>query len=202
MAEYHLQSPLSPDAVRALKIGDSVFLDGIIFGIRDATLIRIFDHGQAPPADIHGASLLHTAPNVRKVGDRYEPVCIGTTTSMRMDRFTEPLLEQYGIRAILGKGGLSAHSVSLMQRYGACYLAIVGGAASLQTTQIEEIEAVYWEDLMPECLWQIRYQGLGPLTVAIDSHGNNLYGDVDRQVNDRRQQLYAQLGIAGKTDGA
>ena len=202
MAEYHLQTPLSLDAVRELKIGDSVFLDGIIFGIRDATLIRIFDHEQAPPADISGASLLHTAPNVRKVGEHYEPVCIGTTTSMRMDRFTGPLLEQYGIRAILGKGGLSQDSVRLMQHYGACYLAIVGGAASLQTTQIEEIEAVYWEDLMPECLWQIRYKGLGPLTVAIDSHGNNLYGDVNNQVNNKRQRLYAQLGITKKTDGA
>ena len=71
-----------------------------------------------------------------------------------------------------------------------------------QQTPEEEIEAVYWEDLMPECLWQIRYKGLGPLTVAIDSHGNNLYGDVNNQVNNKRQRLYAQLGITKKTDGA
>jgi L(+)-tartrate dehydratase beta subunit len=196
MAEHHLPSPLSPQAVRSLKVGDTVYLDGIIFGIRDATLIRIFDKGQKPPANIQGATLLHTAPNVRKAGDGYEPVCIGTTTSMRMDRFTGPLLERYSIRAILGKGGLSQTSVSLMQKYGACYLAVVGGAASLQTTQIEEIEEVYWEDLMPECLWQIRYKGLGPLTVAIDSHGNNLYGDVISEVERRRQKLYARLDIS------
>jgi L(+)-tartrate dehydratase beta subunit len=196
MTEHRLQSPLSHEAVLNLKMGDTVFLDGIIFGIRDATLIRIFDEGQAPPASLQGATLLHTAPNVRKVGDRYEPVCIGTTTSMRMDRFTRPLLERYGIRAILGKGGLSQTSVNLMQEYGACYLAVVGGAASLQTTQIEEIEEVYWEDLMPECLWQIRYRGLGPLTVAIDAHGNNLYGDVLGQAEMRRQQLYQKLGIS------
>jgi len=196
MAEHHLESPLSLGAVRSLKVGDTVYLDGIVFGIRDATLIRIFDQGREPPTDIHGATLLHTAPNVRKIRDQYEPISIGTTTSMRMDRFTEPLLERYRIRAILGKGGLSQASVELMQKHGACYLAVVGGAASLQTTQIEEIEKVYWKDLMPECLWQIRYKGLGPLTVAIDAHGNNLYGDVISEVERRRQKLYEALGIS------
>ena len=196
MTEHHLQSPLSLDAVRSLKAGDSVFLDGIVFGIRDATLIRIFDQHVQPPVSLDGATLLHTAPNVRKVGERYEPICIGTTTSMRMDRFTGPLLERYGIRAILGKGGLSQASVRLMEEYGACYLGIVGGAASLQTTQIEEIEEVYWEDLMPECLWKIRYKGLGPLTVAIDAHGNNLYAEVNSRVEQRREELYRMLGVS------
>ncbi|MGQ9584958.1 MAG: FumA C-terminus/TtdB family hydratase beta subunit [Anaerolineae bacterium] len=196
MTEHLLQSPLSREAVLSLRAGDLVYLDGIVFGIRDATLIRIFDRGMEPPVSLQGASLLHTAPSVRKVGDRYEPICIGTTTSMRMDRFTGPLLERYGIRAILGKGGLSEASVRLMEQHGACYLAIVGGAASLQTTQIEEIEAVYWEDLMPECLWKIRYKGLGPLTVGIDAHGNSLYAEVSRQVEERRLELYERLGVA------
>jgi L(+)-tartrate dehydratase beta subunit len=196
VGEHHLESPLSLEAVRSLKVGDTVYLDGIVFGIRDATLIRIFDQGREPPTNIRGATLLHTAPNVRKVGDRYEPISIGTTTSMRMDRFTGPLLERYSIKAVLGKGGLSQTSVELMQEYGACYLAVVGGAASLQTTQIEEIEEVYWEDLMPECLWQIRYKGLGPLTVAIDAHGHNQYGDVISEVEGHRQKLYEGLGIS------
>ena len=115
---------------------------------------------------------------------------------MRMDRFTGPLVERYQIRAILGKGGLSQTSVQLMQEHGACYLGIVGGAASLQTTQIEEIEEVFWEDLMPECLWKIRYHGLGPLTVAIDAHGNNLYADVLQGVAERQGELYRALGIS------
>jgi len=196
MAEYHLQSPLSLDAVCSLKVGDSVFLDGTVLGIRDATLIRMFDQNVEPPISLLGATLLHTAPNVSKVKDRYEPVCIGTTTSMRMDRFTEPLLERWHIRAIIGKGGLSHASARLMQRHGACYLAIVGGAASLQTTQIDRIEQVYWEDLMPECLWVLCYAGLGPLTVAIDATGNNLYAEVEKQVEMNRQRLYQMLGIS------
>ena len=141
-----------------------------MIGIRDRTQIRIFDQGVTPPLDLTGAFLLHTAPNVRKVGEgRYEKLCIGTTTSARMVRFTEPLGRDYGVRAICGKGGLPDEAIEPMRRCGMVYFAIVGGAAALETTQIEEIEEVYWEELMPECLWKFRVKDFGPLTVAIDS---------------------------------
>lgn len=195
MAEYRLTTPLSEAQVRGLRAGDSVTLDGVVFGARDGTLIRIFDQGQEPPVDLSGAVCLHTAPNVKKVGDRYEPLSVGTTTSMRMDRFTGPLLERYGVRAIIGKGGLSAESLRHFQRFGGVYLAITGGAAALETTQIEAIEAVWWEDLMPECLWKFRVRGLGPLTVAMDSHGGNLYADVLGEAQRRLTDIYARLGI-------
>jgi len=107
MANYRLQTPLTEAAVRQLKLEDTATIDGTIFGIRDATQIRIFDHGVAPPADLTGAVCLHTAPGVRKLPDgRYEKICIGTTTSTRMDRFVPGLVEQYGVRAIVGKGGV------------------------------------------------------------------------------------------------
>src|SRR5947208_15342474 len=123
MSEYRLTTPLTEHAVRQLRAGDSVVLDGIVYGVRDANMIRIFDQHVTPPVDWRGAALLHTAPNVRKIGpDRYEPISVGTTTSMRMDRFTEGLLRDYGVRAILGKGGLSEKSGELMAKYGACYL--------------------------------------------------------------------------------
>src|SRR5216110_3904464 len=111
MGEFRFKTPLNEADVRQLRVGDSVTLDGIVFGIRDANLIRVFDKGVPPPVDWKGAALLHTAPNVRKVGPgKFEPISVGTTTSMRMDRFTEGLLRDYGVRAILGKGGLSAKS--------------------------------------------------------------------------------------------
>ena len=83
-----------------------------------------------------------------------------------MVRFTEPLGEQYGVRAICGKGGLPDEAIEPMQRLGMVYFAIVGGAAALETTQIEEIEEVAWEELMPECLWKFRVKDFGPLTVG------------------------------------
>lgn len=195
MTEYRLTTPFSEAQVRGLRAGDNVTVDGIVFGVRDATLIRIFDQGQEPPVDLSGAVCLHTAPNVKKVGGRYQPLSIGTTTSMRMDRFTGPLLERYGARAIIGKGGLSAESLKHFQRLGGVYLAITGGAAALETTQIEAIEDVWWEDLMPECLWKFRVQGLGPLTVAMDAHGGNLYAEVLSEAQRRLADIYARLGI-------
>jgi L(+)-tartrate dehydratase beta subunit len=195
MADYRFKTPLSEADIRQLCVGDSVTLDGIIFGVRDANLIRIFDKAVAPPVDWHGAALLHTAPNVREVGPgKYEPLAIGTTTSLRMDRFTEGLLRDHGVRALLGKGGLSAHSAELMQQYGACYLSVTGGAAALGTLQLEEIEKVFWEDLMPECIWQLRFKGFGPLTVGIDAHGGNLQLEVQKQAQAKTAEILRKMG--------
>ncbi len=186
--------PADETAVRALRAGDSVTVDGHVIGIRDRTQVRIFDLGERPPFDLTGALLLHTAPNVRKLGPgRYEKVCIGTTTSARMVRFTEPLGRDYGVRAICGKGGLPDEAIEPMRRYGMVYLAIVGGAAALETTQIEAIEEVYWEELMPECLWKFRVKDFGPLWVGIDSHGNSLFHDVQEQARNRLEGLLARL---------
>jgi L(+)-tartrate dehydratase beta subunit len=149
--------------------------------------------------DLSGAFLLHTAPNVRKIGTdaegrgKYEKLCIGTTTSARMVRFTEPLGEQYGVRAICGKGGFPDEAIKPMQELGMVYFAIVGGAAALETTQIEEIEEVAWEELMPECLWKFRVKDFGPLTVGIDAHGRSLYKDVQDKAQEKLKEIYARL---------
>lgn len=196
MAQYRLKTPLSEADIRQLKAGDTVLIDGIIFGIRDATHIAIFDKGRKPPVDLTGAALLHVAPNVKKVGEgKYDAVCVGTTTSTRMDRFTGGLLKEYGVRAIIGKGGLYEESTRLLQEEGGVYLAVVGGAASVETVQVEEIEAVYYEDLMPECLWQFRVKDFGPLIVAIDSHGHNLYFDVKAAAKEKLVAVKSELGI-------
>ncbi|MBA2358492.1 MAG: fumarate hydratase C-terminal domain-containing protein, partial [Actinobacteria bacterium] len=180
--------------IRKLRAGDEVSVDGHIIGIRDRTQIRIFDQGIEPPMDLRGALLLHTAPNVRKLGPgRYEKLCIGTTTSARMVRFTEGLGAQYGVRAICGKGGLPDEAIEPMQRLGMVYFAIVGGAAALETTQIEEIEEVAWEELMPECLWKFRVKDFGPLTVGIDSHGNSVFHDVQERAKARLEKIVAGL---------
>ncbi|HEY6359245.1 MAG TPA: FumA C-terminus/TtdB family hydratase beta subunit [Vicinamibacterales bacterium] len=190
--EHVLTPPLSEADVRQLALEDIVLINGTIFGMRDATQIRMFDEGIASPANLAGSVCLHTAPGVKKRPDgTYEKVSIGTTTSTRMDRFVPGLLERYQVRAIVGKGGLLQASVEALQRLGGVYLAIVGGAAALETTQIEEIEDVWWEDLMPECLWRFRVRNFGPLVVAIDAQGHSLYRDVEQRAAERIRQLGA-----------
>jgi len=195
MPSHEVTFPIAdPAEILKLRAGDEVTVQGHIIGIRDRTQIRIFDQGQAPPMDLAGAFLLHTAPGVRKLENgRYEKVCIGTTTSARMVRFTEGLGAEYGVRAICGKGGFPDEAIEPMQRLGMVYFAIVGGAAALETTQIEEIEEVAWEELMPECLWKFRVKDFGPLTVGIDAHGNSLYRDVQERAKQRLEDIYASL---------
>jgi len=194
MADHRLTFPIDEAQIRELHAGDAVTVDGHIIGIRDRTQIRMFDQGRRPEMDLTGALLLHTAPGVRKLADgSYEKMCIGTTTSARMVRFTEALGQDYGVRAICGKGGLPDDAIEPMQRLGMVYFAIVGGAAALETTQIEAIEEVEWEDLMPECLWKFRVKDFGPLTVGIDSHGGSLYHDVQAEAHRRLEDIYAKL---------
>ena len=199
-ANHTVTFPITdPNEILKLRAGDEVTVQGHIIGIRDRTQIRIFDQGVEPPLDLAGAFLLHTAPNVRKVSEdaqgkgTYEKICIGTTTSARMVRFTEPLGARYGVRAICGKGGFPDEAIEPMHELGMVYFAIVGGAAALETTQIEAIEDVAWEDLMPECLWNFRVKDFGPLTVGIDAHGNSLYHDVQTQAQTKLKEINARL---------
>jgi L(+)-tartrate dehydratase beta subunit len=194
MAERRLTFPTTEDEIRNLRAGDLVTVDGHIIGIRDRSHIRIFDERVEPPLDLSGAFLLHTAPGVRKLGPgKYEPISVGTTTSARMVRFTEPLGRDYGVRAIAGKGGLPDEAIEPMAKYGMVYFALVGGAAALETTQIEEIEEVYWEELMPECLWKFRVRDFGPLWVGIDAHGDSMYRAVQTEAKRRLEEIVGRL---------
>ncbi|MGN6377749.1 MAG: fumarate hydratase C-terminal domain-containing protein [Gaiellales bacterium] len=194
MAHHEIRFPAREADVRRLAAGDTVTLQGQLIGMRDATHIRIFDHGQTPPMPLAGAAVLHTAPSVRRLEDgSYQPLSIGTTTSARMSRYTEGLVRDHGVRAIAGKGPLPG-AAGPLREHGAVYLAIVGGTAALETTQIEAIEQVEWEDLMPECLWRFRVRDFGPLIVAVDTHGESLHDNV--QIEARRrldESIYARL---------
>ena len=195
MAEHVLHMPCTEADVRKLRIGDTVTLEDWLFGIRDATLIHMFDKGRETRLDLDGHAVIHTAPNVRKVPVSnehpagYAPLCIGTTTSARMERFTRPLMARYGVRIIIGKGGMLDDSKAAFQELGGIYLAIIGGTAALETTWIEQIADVDMDDLNPESLLQFRIKGFGPLLVAMDSHGGSLYDDV-RKASTAKMEAY------------
>lgn len=201
MAHHELTTPVTEAQVRALRVNDSVTLQQSLYGIRDATQIHMFDKGRSTRFNLSGHAVIHTAPNVRKVTPDvtnpagYQPICIGTTTSDRMERFTRPLMTQNGVRLIVGKGGLREDSSQAFRDIGGAYLAIVGGTAALETTWITQIEDVDMDDLNPESLWKFRIHNFGPLLVAMDSHGGSLYSVVKDAAQARRAQVLASLGV-------
>jgi len=201
MAHYDLTAPLTEDAVRKLRVDDTVSLNGTLFGIRDATQIHMFDRGRKTRFDLSGHAVIHTAPNVKKVQKSaaypagYAPLCVGTTTSDRMERFTRPLMQQCGVRLVIGKGGLRDESLRAFGDLGGAYLAIIGGTAALETTWVESIEDVDLDDLNPESLWKFRVRNFGPLLVAMDSHGGSLYSEVKRTAQERRAAALRRLGV-------
>jgi L(+)-tartrate dehydratase beta subunit len=201
VAHRRLDTPVSESDVRGLTVGDSATLNGTLYGIRDATQIHLFDRGRKTRFDLKGHAVIHTAPNVKKVPPSsehpagYAPVCVGTTTSARMERFTRPLLAEYGVRLIIGKGGLGEASQTAFGDLGGAYLAIIGGTAALETTWIEAIEDVDLDDLNPESLWKFRIRDFGPLLVAMDSKGGSLYRQVAATAAERRSAALQALGV-------
>ena len=186
MAHYDLHMPVSETDVRKLRINDTVTLHDTLFGIRDASYIALFDRQRTTRFNLNGHAVIHTAPNVKKVPVSpenpagYAAVCIGTTTSDRMERFTRQLMTQTGVRFIIGKGGMREGSLAAFRELGGAYLAIVGGTAALETTWIALREPA----------------GFGPLLVAMDSNGGSLYDAVNASVADRRAAALASLGIS------
>ena len=195
MAHFDFSAPISESDVRKLHVNDTVTLNGTLFGIRDATQIHMFDRGRKTRFDLRGHAVIHTAPNVRKTASGYVPVCVGTTTSDRMERFTRPLMEQCGVRIVIGKGGLRESSSKSFAELGGAYLAIIGGTAALETTWVEAIEDVDLDDLHPESLWKFRVRGFGPLIVAMDAHGQSLYANVQTDARSRRAEVLRRLGV-------
>jgi len=193
--------PIAEAQARALTVGDTVTLNGTLYGIRDATLIHMFDKGRRTRLDLNGHAVIHTAPNVKKMPGSnenpagYAAVCVGTTTSARMERFTKPLMAREGVRLIIGKGGMGRDTLDAFRELGGAYLAIIGGAAALETTWIKAIDDVDLDDLNPESLWKFRVLGFGPLMVAMDSHGGSVYDQVNKAAAGRRAAALAAIGV-------
>lgn len=189
MAEYHLRTPLREEEVRALEIGDIVYLSGTVITMRDTghkRAIEMLSKGERLPVDLSGMALYHAGPVVKKSGEGWEVVVIGPTTSTRMEVYEPEIIEKTGVRMIIGKGGMGAKTAEACKRFGAVYTVYPGGAAALQAEQVKRVIGVHWLDLgMPDAMWVLEVEELGPLTVVIDSKGRNLYEKVYEEARRR-----------------
>lgn len=172
--EYRISAPACVQELRKLKAGDSVLLSGTVYTARDAAHKRIcecLDRGEKPPFDLNGSAVYYVGPT-----PEHDGCCIGSagpTTSGRMDVYSPRLLDA-GLKIMIGKGNRSKDVVWSMVQNGAVYLAAIGGAGALMAASIEEAELVCWEDLGCEAVRRLKVKDM-PLTVAIDSEGNDLY---------------------------
>ena len=199
MATYKLETPISEEDVRKLKVNDVVYVTGTMVTARDQAHRRALEmvkDGKQIPVDLKGLAVFHCGPIVKKEGDKWIAVAAGPTTSTRMDIFEDEFIKAFGVRVIIGKGGMGRRTTEAMKKYGAVYGAFTGGAAVLAAKTIKNVRSVEWYDLgVPEAMWVFEVEDFGPLAISIDSHGNNLFEDIKRQVEENKQKIYAKLGL-------
>ena len=200
MAIYKFKTPISEEDVRKLKVNDVLYITGTIVTARDQAhrrALEYFKQGKPLPINLEGLAVFHCGPVVSKEGDKWVAVAAGPTTSTRMDIFEDEFVKNFKVRVIIGKGGMGKKTTDAMAKYGAVYGAFTGGAAILAAKAIKNVKNVEWLDLgTPEALWIFEVEDFGPLAVAIDSHGNNIFMDVTKKVEENKQKIYQKLGLS------
>ncbi len=200
MVEYELKTPIKEEDVRKLRAGDTIYIIGRMITARDEAhhkALELLKKGEQPPVDFEGMVIYHCGPIMRKVQDKWEVVAAGPTTSTRMELFEDEFIEAYKPRVIVGKGGMGKRTAKACQKVGAVYGAFTGGAALIAKQAIVEVEDVFWLDElgMPECLWVYRAERFGPVAVAIDSHGTNLFDQMYAKMEKNRPRAYELAGL-------
>jgi fumarate hydratase class I len=175
--EVAIATPIEESTIRSLKVGDVVLVSGPMFTGRDAVHAHLMKHD--PPVDLRGAALYHCGPVVQKIGDGWRVTAAGPTTSIREEPYQADVLRRYGVRAVIGKGGMGAQTLAALQETGAVYLNAVGGAAQFYARTIEAVEGVSLLEFgTPEAMWHLRVKEF-PAIVTMDSHGNSLHKDIE-----------------------
>ena len=183
MAVFRVELPIeNREMLREMRVGDTVYITGTVVTLRDLghrRAVEMLKRGEKLPIDLRGLAIFHAGPIVRRVGEEWKIVSIGPTTSARMDIYVYDLVKLSGVALIVGKGGMGINARRACREFGAIYIELVGGTASLITKAIRGVEAVYWLDLgVPEAMWVLRVENLGPAIVTIDTEGRDLHEEV------------------------
>lgn len=196
--EYRLRTPISEEDVRKLRVGDILYVTGVIYTARDAAHRRIIDYlkeGKPLPFDLRGGVVYHCGPVVAKRDGQWVVIAGGPTTSARMELYEYEVIEKLSVRVVIGKGGMGRRTAEACAKYGAVYATYTGGAAVLAAQSIKRVVDVHWLDLgVPEAVWVLEVEDFGPLVVAIDSTGRNLIEEVlERSVKKKEELLKRPL---------
>ncbi|QIC04185.1 fumarate hydratase [Brevibacillus sp. 7WMA2] len=177
--EVVLEAPITEEQIRSLKVGDVVTINGMMHTGRDALHKYLIDH--ECPIDLNGGIIYHCGPVMLKDEEgNYHVKAAGPTTSIREEPYQGDIMKKFGIRAVMGKGGMGPKTLKALQEHGGVYLNAIGGAAQYYADCIEQVEGVdYLEFGIPEAMWHLRVKGFAAI-VTMDSHGNSLHADVDK----------------------
>ncbi len=176
--EVALRTPLTEEQVRSLKVGDVVLLSGRAYTGRDAVHHHLMSH--EPPVDLRGGVIYHCGPVVAKDGDGWRVTAAGPTTSIREEPYQADIIKRYGVRAVIGKGGMGAKTLAGLKEAGAVYLNAIGGAAQFYARAITKVHGVSLMEFgTPEAMWHLELEDF-PAIVTMDAHGDSLHADVEK----------------------
>ncbi len=185
--EIVLETPLTEEQVRALKVGDVVLINGEMYTGRDAVHSHLMKN--PPPVDLHGAVLYHCGPVMLQRGEEWFTKAAGPTTSIREEPYQAEVIRRYGLRAVIGKGGMGARTLEGMQRSGAVYLHAIGGAAQFYARAIEKVLGVHLLEFgIPEAMWHLKVKNFLAI-VTMDAHGNSLHAEVEKTTAESLEAL-------------
>jgi fumarate hydratase class I len=176
--EVSIETPLSEEKIRALRVGDVVLVTGKLYTGRDE--VHKYLMTNPPPVDLKGALLYHCGPVMLKEGDRWVTKAAGPTTSIREEPYQAEIIRRYGVRAVMGKGGMGAKTLAALKEYGAVYLNAIGGAAQFYARTIKRTDGVHLMQFgIPEAMWEMYVESL-PAIVTMDAHGASLHADIEK----------------------
>src|SRR5579872_4139525 len=185
--EVVLTAPLTEEMVRALRVGDVVLVSGEIYTGRDAVHAHLMKN--PPPVDLHGSVLYHCGPVMLKQGNEWVVKAAGPTTSIREEPYQAHVIKKYGVRAVIGKGGMGAKTLAALKECGAVYLNAIGGAAQYYARTVEQVLGVELMEFgIPEAMWHLRVNNFAAI-VTMDAHGNSLHADVEKATGEVLETL-------------
>jgi fumarate hydratase, class I len=185
--EVVLTAPLTEESVHGLRVGDVVLISGEVFTGRDAVHAHLMKN--APPVDLRGAVLYHCGPVMLKQGDEWVVKAAGPTTSSREEPYQATVIEKYGVRAVIGKGGMGARTLAALEKSGAVYLNAIGGAAQFYARTVEKVLGVHLMEFgIPEAMWHLRVKNFAAI-VTMDAHGNSLHAGIEAETGAKLEEL-------------
>src|SRR5580704_16592305 len=185
--EVTLTAPLSDEQVRSLSVGDVVLISGEVFTGRDAVHAHLMKN--APPVDLRGSILYHCGPVMLKQGDGWVVKAAGPTTSSREEPYQATIIEKYGVRAVIGKGGMGNKTLAELEKSGAVYLNAIGGAAQFYARAVEKVLSVHIMEFgIPEAMWHLRVKNFAAI-VTMDANGNSLHAGIEAETGAKLAEL-------------